>query len=169
MRLWRRICLEKRSGMPWHRKSLLVDGINKTIIGSTRGSSAFLEHKGQRQWSLSAMALDPQVYIRVVVRTLPLLSPRGGPCFFWISLNLFLALTRAALGTQGPYPHTQSSDQIAFRFPRYFHLRVTLSVDTVCQRVGKQLAALLSATHNPSSHIPGPQRRLFLCPCSNQL
>lgn len=115
-RLGRRICLEKHSRLSWHRISLIIDGINKTIIVSTSGSSAFLEPKGQR--SLSAMVLDSKVHIRAEVRNFNLseLSPRGGPCFFGIPLTLFLALTRTAMCAQD-LPHRPRHTHAQTRSP----------------------------------------------------
>lgn len=157
-RLGRQICLEKHSRLSWHRISLIVDGINKTIIVSTSGSSAFLELKGQR--SLSAMVLDSKVHIRAEVRTfnLSLLSPRDGPCFFWIPLTLFLAFTRTAMCAQDP-PHRPGHTQAQTRSPLGLKGSQTLSPHwghSVPKSQGSNLLLFSVLPANPSSYILVP-------------
>lgn len=159
-RLGRQICLEKHSRLSWHRISLIIDGINMTIIVSTSRSSAFLEPKGQR--SLSAMVLDSKVHFRVEVRTfnLSLLSPRGGPCFFWIPLTLFLALTRTAMRAQDP-PHHPRHTHAQTRSPLGSQGFQTLSPHwghSVPKGQGSNLLLFSVLPANPSSYIPVPHQ-----------
>lgn len=164
MRLWRRICLEKHRGLPWHRISLIIDGINQTIIVSTGGSSAFLEPKAQRWQSQSATILDPKVHIS-----------QGWGLLLLIPLNLLLVITRAAGHSALPAPHSythraQSTSPLGSSgFLGPFTLG-SLSLGTQCaKRPRKNLVLSLALPITPADTCQAHgEERLFLCPSSNQ-